>query len=165
MEYLQQLSEIGWEKVITVIILLILAIPTIGEAIGHFIEFFGVETKWSRQQKAETQKLNDLEAEMRKYKENRIHDREQSFAIQKELVDSLESLRVANKSVLADRINQKYKYYLKIKGIPEDEFDEFVQMHDAYKGVGGNHSIDQKFEKAMELPVLTIQEMMERGIL
>lgn len=52
----------------------------------------------------------------------------------------------AQREVLADKINEKYKYYISIKGIPEDEVDEFTNLHTAYKGVGGNHSGDAKYE-------------------
>ena len=58
----------------------------------------------------------------------------------------IESIIVAQKELLAEKINEKYKYYLSIKGIPEDEYDEFVSMHNAYNGVGGNHHGDAKFE-------------------
>ena len=57
----------------------------------------------------------------------------------------INSLITAQKEMLAEKINEKYKYYLSIKGIPEDEYDEFVSLHTAYKGVGGNHHGDAKF--------------------
>lgn len=98
--------------------------------------------------------------EIKKYAENRVHDREQSIQIQKELTNSIKeimsnnnnkdqqinSLMAAQREVLADKINQKYKYYISIKGIPEDEVDEFTNMHRAYKAIGGNHSGDAKYE-------------------
>lgn len=104
--------------------------------------------------------VSDTQAELRLFAENRIHDREQSLQIQKELTDSIksiveyntgkekqiENLMAAQKEVLADKINEKYKYYISIKGIPEDEVDEFTNLHTAYKGVGGNHSGDAKYE-------------------
>lgn len=94
-----------------------------------------------------------LHDEMTKYSNNRVSDRQQSLQIQKELKDSIssrdiqiESLVVANKEMLAEKINEKYKYYISIKGIPEDEYDEFVSLHKAYNGVGGNHHGDAKFQ-------------------
>lgn len=75
----------------------------------------------------------------------------------KELADNnqkkdkqIESLIFANKEMLAEKINEKYKYYISINGIPEDEYDEFVSMHDAYKGVGGNSHGDAKFKYCVE---------------
>jgi len=106
-----------------------------------------------------------LHDEMSKYTENRINDRKQSLEIQKELKDSIasrdemiESLVVANKEMLAEKINEKYKYYISIKGIPEDEYDEFVSLHEAYNGVGGNHHGDAKFEYCIEhLPIIPVK--------
>ncbi len=94
-----------------------------------------------------------LHDEMTRFADNRVCDRKQSIEIQKELKDSIaardvqiESLILANKEMLAEKINEKYKYYISINGIPEDEYDEFVNMHKAYNGVGGNHHGDAKFE-------------------
>jgi hypothetical protein len=106
-----------------------------------------------------------LHDEMTKFASNRVNDRQQSLQIQKELKDSvsardeqIESLIVANKEMLAEKINEKYKYYISIKGIPEDEYDEFVNMHKAYNGVGGNHHGDAKFEYCMEhLPIIPVE--------
>ena len=72
--------------------------------------------------------------------------------------EQIESLIVANKEILAEKINEKYKYYISIKGIPEDEYEEFVNMHKAYNGVGGNHHGDAKFEYCIEhLPIIPVE--------
>lgn len=105
-----------------------------------------------------------LHEEMKVYSNNRINDRKQSLEIQKELNDSISArdiqigaLIVAEKELLAEKINEKYKYYISIEGIPEDEYDEFVSLHAAYKGVGGNSHGDAKFEYCMQhLPVLPV---------
>lgn len=104
--------------------------------------------------------IEETQKEIKQYAENRLHDREQSLQIQKDLTDSIkkivernttkdkqiDDLMIAQREVLADKINEKYKYYISIKGIPEDEVDEFTNLHTAYKGVGGNHSGDAKYE-------------------
>ena len=104
--------------------------------------------------------MTEVRTEIKMFAENRVHDKEQSLEIQKELKDSIktiteknrsrdvqiDSLIVAQKEMLAEKINSKYKYYLSIDGIPEDEYDEFVSLHAAYKKVGGNHHGDSKFE-------------------
>lgn len=105
-----------------------------------------------------------LHEEMTAYSVNRINDRKQSLEIQKELKDSIavrdvqiSALVTANKEMLAEKINEKYKYYISINGIPEDEYDEFVSLHKAYKGVGGNSHGDAKFEYCMEhLPIIPV---------
>ncbi len=61
----------------------------------------------------------------------------------------IDNLMIAQREVLADKINEKYKLYISINGIPEDELEEFTNLHTAYKGVGGNHSGDAKYEYCM----------------
>ena len=97
---------------------------------------------------------------------------ETSKQIRKELADTIKeladdnqkkceqinSLITANKEMLAEKINEKYKYYISIGGIPEDEYDEFVSMHKAYNGVGGNSHGDAKFEYCIEhLPIIPVE--------
>lgn len=109
--------------------------------------------------------IKALHDEMTKYSENRVNDRKQSLEIQKELKDSIaarderiDSLITANKEMLAEKINEKYKHYIGIKGIPEDEYDEFVSLHKAYNGVGGNHHGDAKFQYCIEhLPIIPVE--------
>ena len=106
-----------------------------------------------------------LHDEMTNFANNRVSDRQQSLEIQKELKDSIaardvqiESLIVANKEMLAEEINKKYKHYISIKGIPEDEYDEFVSLHKAYNGVGGNHHGDAKFQYCIDhLPIIPVE--------
>lgn len=72
--------------------------------------------------------------------------------------EQIDSLMIAQREVMADKINQKYKYYLKINGIPADEVDEFTSLHMAYKGCGGNHSGDAKYEYCINhLPVIPVE--------
>ena len=72
--------------------------------------------------------------------------------------EQISSLIIANKEMLAEKINEKYKYYISINGIPEDEYDEFVSLHKAYNGVGGNSHGDAKFEYCIEhLPIIPVE--------
>ena len=106
-----------------------------------------------------------LHDEMTKFADNRANDRKQSLEIQKELKESISSMddRLtpivdAQKEMLAEKINEKYKYYISIGGIPEDEYDEFVAIHKAYNGVGGNHHGDAKYEYCIEhLPIIPVK--------
>ena len=116
--------------------------------------------------------ISETQEEIKQLAENRKNDRKQSLEIQKELTDSIkniveynsnkdkqiDNLMAAQREVLADKINEKYKYYISIKGVPEDEVDEFTNLHTAYKGVGGNHSGDAKYEYCINhLPVITVE--------
>ena len=117
--------------------------------------------------------INETQEQMKQFADNRIHDRSQSLEIQKELTDGITSLSIgaedrtrqiqiltdANKEILADRINQKYKHYVnELKGIPSDEVDEFINLHAAYKALGGNHHGDAKYNYVMtNLPVIPVE--------
>lgn len=116
--------------------------------------------------------IDATQSELKAFAKNRVHDREQSLQIQKELTESIvaltksdgerthqiESLIIGTRESLGDRINQKYKYYLSIKGIPEDELDEFTSLHAAYKSVGGNHSGDAKYNYCIKnLPIIPVE--------
>lgn len=125
-------------------------------------EFRNNLNNYMEESRADRKALHD---EMTNFSNNRISDRQQSLEIQKELNDSIysrdaqiEALVIANKEMLAEKINEKYKYYISIKGIPEDEYDEFVSLHNAYNGVGGNHHGDAKFEYCIEhLPIIPVE--------
>lgn len=54
------------------------------------------------------------------------------------------------KTVLADNLNRKCRFYLDNGFIPEDEFDEFVKEHEAYNKLHGNSTIDTKYNKTIE---------------
>lgn len=135
------------------------------------------------QDETETETIKGLQKEIKQIKENRIHDREQSLAIQKQLIEGQEKLQKdispmlsehkevmqtlgvlcnASKEILANIINGKYKEYMKKEYIPEDEFDEFVNLHDSYNGVKGNHSGDMKFNRCMNLPIHSDNEYDKR---
>lgn len=125
-------------------------------------EFRGNLNNYMEESRKDRKALHD---EMTKFANNRINDRKQSLQIQKELKDSIairdtqiKSLVVANKEMLAEKINEKYKNYISIGGIPADEYDEFVALHKAYNGVGGNHHGDAKFEYCIEhLPIIPVE--------
>lgn len=130
--------------------------------------------------------IHDNQTQIKEIMDNRTHDREQSLIIQKELIDSqkrlsekqselsnqlseviksssirdeqINNLMVANREVLGNTINSKYKHYIEINGIPEDEIDEFTNLHAAYKGCGGNHSGDAKYEYCINhLPIIPVE--------
>lgn len=116
--------------------------------------------------------VKSTQNDIKQFSENRINDRKQSFEIQKQLTGAIDSLAksgnertkqmdaliIATRESIGDRINQKYKYYLSIKGIPEDEVDEFESLHAAYKAVGGNHSGDAKYKYCTEnLPMIPVE--------
>lgn len=51
-----------------------------------------------------------------------------------------------------DRLNFLSKKHLKNKYIPEDEFESFKELGEAYIGAGGNTMAKELFLEAMKLP-------------
>lgn len=113
-----------------------------------------------------------LHAEMKQYSENRIADRKQSFQIQKELTDSIKeitrgqgerdgqitALMEGSKELLGDTIDQRYNKYIQLKGIPQNEVDEFDAIYNAYRGLKGNHGRETKYKYVKNhLPVLPVK--------
>lgn len=69
--------------------------------------------------------------------------------------EQIESLVFSQQKELADRISQLCKQYMDMEGIPEDELQEFIDLHAAYKAVHGNHGIDTKYNYCIEhLPII-----------
>ena len=114
--------------------------------------------------------------EMKQFSQNRIDDRKQSFQIQKDLSDSIKglaknqeerdkqidrqisALMEGSKELLGDTIDQRYNKYIALKGIPQNEVDEFDAIYAAYRGLKGNHGRQTKYEYVKEhLPVLPVK--------
>ena len=94
-----------------------------------------------------------LTNQMNQYSENRIHDREQSFEIQRQLNKrsddrdkKIEALMLGNMELLGDKIDQIFSIYLALDGIPENEVEEFDGIFAAYKALNGNHKREEKYK-------------------
>ena len=96
--------------------------------------------------------IDRLNAQMKQYNDNRVHDRTQSFEIQKQLNErsddrdkKIESLMIGSMELLGDKIDQRFSRYVALDGIPENEVEEFDGIFTAYKGLGGNHKRAEKY--------------------
>jgi hypothetical protein len=122
------------------------------------------------QESREDRKL--IHGKMDEYAQNRVSDRKQSLAIQKELTDSIkeitkgqsdrdkqiEALMEGSKELLGDTIDQRYNKYIQLKGIPQNEVDEFDAIYNAYRGLKGNHGRETKYKYVKNhLPVLPVK--------
>lgn len=94
-----------------------------------------------------------LTNQMNQYSENRIHDREQSFEIQRQLNKrsddrdkKIEALMLGNMELLGDKIDQRFSRYVALDGIPENEVEEFDGIFAAYKALNGNHKREEKYK-------------------
>lgn len=130
-----------------------------------------IQETHSKDKKEVIQKNNNLEKvlsdfmievrnEIKKFTDNRIHDREQSLEIQKELTDSIktvvdtqterddkiDALICGSKELLGSTIDQLYSRYISLNGVPENEVDELDDIFQAYKRLNGNHRRDLKYD-------------------
>ena len=97
--------------------------------------------------------IDALNTQMQQYNENRIHDRAQSFEIQKQLNErsddrdkKIEALMLGNMELLGDKIDQRFSRYVALDGIPENEVEEFDGIFAAYKALNGNHKREEKYK-------------------
>lgn len=104
--------------------------------------------------------MDEVRNDIKTFTDNRVHDREQSREIQKELSDSIkiiaesqkergkqvEALMCGSKELLGNTIDERYEKYISLKGIPQNEVDEFDSIYEAYTGLHGNHGRQTKYE-------------------
>jgi hypothetical protein len=102
----------------------------------------------------------EVRNEIKQFTSNRVHDREQSLEIQKELTNSIkavaeiqmerdekiDALICGSKELLGSTIDQLYSRYLALNGVPENEVDELDDIFQAYKRLNGNHRRDLKYD-------------------
>jgi len=116
--------------------------------------------------------ISTTQSQIKQFAENRVHDREQSFKIQKDLTDAIksitegeknrdiqiEALMCGSKELLGAEIDKRYSEYIALEGIPENELDEFRDIYKAYKGLKGNHRRDAKYEYVIDhLSVIPVE--------
>lgn len=160
MEYINALSKLDYGNFFIALLTIVGGIVLISQFIKKFCEIFGIEFKWLKQKNEDhetllktIQKLEEITIDSNEHDQkleesiNRIEILTTEAVTRIEILEkSTNANRIASREALADRINQKYKQYIDDGGIPEDEYDEFTSLHAAYKGVGGNHTGDAKFE-------------------
>lgn len=63
---------------------------------------------------------------------------------------SMHAQNQALRVMLMSELDKKYNNYIELQYIPNGEYDDYVDLHDAYKGIGGNHNGDSKFGYVMK---------------
>ncbi len=132
MNYIEILTETGLLQTILVVMAFLLFVQSIIRLKDWFYERFGIKTKSKL-------KNEDIINTVKKHDETLT-----------EIKQSLNILTIASRESLAYKINEKYHKYISQGYIPEDEYSEFINLHDAYKGVGGNHTGDEKFQYCID---------------
>lgn len=153
MEELKTLTDLDFPSILIGTFVILCAIRFTVTCLEWVCSKLGIEFRWM-------QKNRELKDNLVKVSDSidKISMQMDTLCMKTELAEA------ASREALADRINQKYKYYLQINGIPEDEVDEFAHLHAAYKGVGGNHSGDTKYEYCMtHLPIIPVETRLHYG--
>lgn len=116
--------------------------------------------------------MTEVRNDIKQFTQNRKHDRDQSFKIQKQLSDSIQTivennhirdgqinaLMCGSKELLGNTIDERYEKYINLEGIPQNEVDEFDSIYEAYKGLNGNHGRKTKYEYVKQhLPIIPVK--------
>ena len=104
---LEKLNELGWFYVVLVIALVIILIPLVIESWKKFIKAIGLQSVEEVHDEKTEDAIHHLEHEVEQYKENRIHDREQSFQIQHELIDMINKITDSLNEIKSDALEEK----------------------------------------------------------
>lgn len=176
---LLNLGQIDFWQVFVGVVIILAAIKLVQGLASWVFEKLGLEFKWQREKKEDhellsttIQRVNELEEKIAKVDKHaydadkRIEDALNNLVAAVEqisgVVDRLDERSViseqASREALGDRINQRFRHYIAIGGIPEDELDEFSKIFNIYKKTGGNHSGEAKYKYCIEkLPILPPQ--------
>ena len=144
-----------------IVIVLVILVWLIWVLIRHRKDVMTALNQWAKR-KQEKDELLKIVYQSKKaideYAENRIHDREQSFAIQKQLTDSINALsdkldamnlkqneleekhRKRIRAEMKDKISQLYRYYHEKQEWNDMEREAFNDLIDEYEDAGGKNS-------------------------
>ncbi|MEY8338492.1 hypothetical protein AALB16_10800 [Lachnospiraceae bacterium 62-35] len=158
METITALTTLNYSSIFAAIFTILVGLKAVVSVFEWIMDKFGLETRGMRNRREEhdllaqtSQSLTELQKELR----DSIKDINENGL---ERDKRIEALALGNKEVLANIINERYQKYLRLEGIPADEIDEFTNIHDAYKSLGGNHNGDIKYAYVMKhLPVIPVE--------
>ena len=144
---IESLFHIDYVRLIMDIFIILVGIVTVGNIVGKVSEIVGKPVGWV--------KLEDDVAHLKEFQEELKDTLKLMSDRDDKLAKEINALVIANRETLGDRIDERFRYYFSIGGIPGDEYEGFVSLHDAYKLVGGNHVRDEKYNYAMKnFPIL-----------
>lgn len=179
-EAYEKLSSIGFESVMLIFLL------SLGLCVGFFkskdyiCERFGIETKRSLKEKKRDEEIENLKKEydelknsIDEVKDNRIHDREQSFQIQKDLIDNFSqvtnTLADIKNDILEDKIERKRWNILNFAdelrhndGVADNErYNNVFRDYDDYERIIRDKGLSNGFvEESIKFIRLKYQEML-----
>lgn len=194
-ESYEKLSSIGFENVILILLLSLVLGVGYFKAKDYICERFGIETKRSLKEKKRDEEIEKLKKDYEELsnsidtiKENRIHDREQSFQIQKhwtelinkmtekqdQIIDRVDTLASQTRKYELDDIRenllQAYRYYTSPIINPKQawtamEAHAFWEQFGNYEDRGGNgymhDTVKPEMNKLIEIPMNDFDKVSE----
>lgn len=194
----KELAEFGIGNIFLIILLLLIFAVAVMETLKKLPALFNFETKAMIKERELNEKIKKLEKDIaelqgsaKKFNEDRVHDRQQSFDYQHEYVDLINKVTETQKEIikkvddlaeqnrkyeLADireTLLQAYRYYTSPVTNPtmswtSMECHTFMEQYQNYKDRGGNsHMQDEVYpamRKLIEIPMHeydAIAELME----
>lgn len=175
MDYVKQLSDIGWGTVFTVVMLLILALPSIGNIINNFVSFFGIETKWSLKRKAELETMEEIKHEISEMKQNRVNDRAKSLEIQEQLTNTQTELQKTLTELKTMFIRKEIddmrwellnfaNAVISGRDYNKEQYDHVLDVYTEYEEIlEENHMTNGRVTESMEFVKKKYAELLEKG--
>ena len=175
-------SDLDWWTVVIGVLIAIGIVMLCVKVKDFIVSTFGITTKTALAKQAQEQHIKDLQGqiyglqkEIQQFKENRIHDREQSFDIQKQLTssqtllqESVENLRkmLVNKEIndmrweILDFSNAVMNGRVYNKEIYDHIFDTYTE----YERVLEENGLENgKVDSSMQFVRNKYLELMEKG--
>ena len=117
----KNLDNVGWGNIIVMFLFLLILVVGLLQSLHYIREFFGIETKQTLKDKERDSKITELNKLIddnnkqidklrqsdQKFYNDRVHDREQSFSIQKDLVENLTKLSDTLTEIKIDILEEK----------------------------------------------------------
>lgn len=175
MQYVEKVIEMGPTNIFMAIILLAVCAKFLFEIVDYFLQRFGIETKNSLKKKAMEKEIETLKAEMQTYKDNRLHDREQSFEIQRQLTENQneikESLQNLTKMFLKKEIDDKRWEILDFsnsvangKKCNKEQYDHVFEVYQDYEKILEENDMENgRVDMSMAFIRKKYAEKMENG--
>lgn len=174
-DLINQVNEIGWSVVFVSAILLLLIGIAVKELAKKALETFGLKTNSSIEKEQMLERIGNLEKEIGTIKTDRIHDREQSLEIQKQLTESQneikESLTSLKKMIIKKDIDDMRWDILDFgSGIISDrkyskeQYDHVFEVYQDYERVlEENHMENGRVDMSMTFIKKKYEYLLENG--
>lgn len=116
----KELMDFGIGNIVLILLLLLVFIVALMECWKKFISILGIETKAAIKERELNEKIKKMEKDIealqcsaKKFNDDRVHDRQQSFGIQQHLTDLINSITETQKEIIkkVDNLTEQSRKY------------------------------------------------------